>query len=162
VAHREEDAITGAAWYAANKEYHNAWTAAYYQDRKELLAPRYAAYHQEHKEEHNAKGAAWLKVHPESNRAKSSRRRVRVKVSMTKLDRALSADYRLAIKNDMCFYCKDLPGAEDDHYISLANGGTDHWWNLVRACALCNGRKYTMNGDEFIERESHGTHVPSL
>ena len=49
-------------------------------------------------------------------------------------DRLLSVCYRLAIRNDPCFYCGSPETAHVDHFFPLAKGGTDHWWNLVRAC----------------------------
>ena len=108
-----------------------------------------AAYYKTHTEEYAARDAAWRKANPEVGRVKSARRRIKVKISMSSLDLALSVDYRRAIANDPCFYC-GAPGEHDDHYVSLANGGTDHWWNLVRACQWCNLSKGPKNGDEFI------------
>jgi 5-methylcytosine-specific restriction endonuclease McrA len=95
--------------------------------------------------------ARWIREHPEAARAAISRRRTRIKADMSDTDRELSVAYRQAITNDPCFYC-GAPGTEDDHYQSLKKGGTDHWWNLVRACRPCNARKNAMNGDEFLER----------
>lgn len=71
---------------------------------------------------------------------------------MTEQDRAESVEWRKVIKYDPCYYCgaTDAGAYEDDHYVSVANGGTDHWWNLVRSCQLCNRRKASMNGDEFL------------
>jgi 5-methylcytosine-specific restriction endonuclease McrA len=72
---------------------------------------------------------------------------------MSAQDKAESIEWRRLISGDPCFYCgtAEAPAYEDDHYISVANGGTDHWWNLVRACQGCNRRKAAMNGDEFLE-----------
>lgn len=71
---------------------------------------------------------------------------------MDTFDKELSLAYRAAIGKDACFYCGDQGAAtyHNDHYVSLYNGGTDHWWNLVRACGPCNHRKNKMNGDEFL------------
>jgi 5-methylcytosine-specific restriction endonuclease McrA len=159
-AHREERLASNAAYHASHKvedaayqdthrEETNARSAAWYEVNKERVAVRGAAYREEHKEERAAASAAWYKAHPEVNRAQTSRRRVKVKVRMDKVDRTLSTAYRKAIVHDLCFYC-GAPGEEDDHYQSIANGGTDHWWNLVRSCRKCNRLKSSMDGDEFI------------
>jgi 5-methylcytosine-specific restriction endonuclease McrA len=94
--------------------------------------------------------AEYRKAHPEVHRAVLSRRKVRTQASMDALDRELSVSYRKAIANDLCYYCGAVETHHDDHYVPLANGGTDHWWNLVRACAPCNFSKHTMSGDEFL------------
>lgn len=73
---------------------------------------------------------------------------------MTRQEKAESMQWRQLIANDPCFYCgvADAEVYEIDHYVAVANGGTDHWWNLVRACQLCNRAKRTMHGDEFLVR----------
>ena len=134
VVRREEIRVRSATWLKDNKERKAATDAAWRNANPEKVA---------------AISATWQKAHPEKTRANNSRRRTKVKVKMTREDRELSADYRIAIAHDRCFYC-GASGEHDDHYISLANGGTDHWWNLVRACAPCNLRKGPKNGDEFI------------
>jgi len=141
--------------------------AAYQREHREELAVKDAAKYQAHKEEVKERTHQWKldnpdrkrennrkykRVHPEASRASCSRRRTRAKVKMTLEDMELSRCYRLAIVNDPCFYCGG-PGEEDDHYVSIANGGTDHWWNLVRACSRCNRQKSAMNGDDFIPRK---------
>ncbi|MEU8213993.1 HNH endonuclease [Micromonospora sp. NPDC049044] len=71
--------------------------------------------------------------------AAAARRRHLVDVAMDEQDKLLSAEYRKAIKNDPCYYCGERKDEMHmDHYMPLAKGGTDHWWNLVRACANCN------------------------
>jgi HNH endonuclease len=97
-----------------------------------------------------ARVAEYCKAHPEVHRAVLSRRKVRAQASMDALDRELSVAYRKAIATDPCYYCGADETQHDDHYVPLANGGTDHWWNLVRACAPCNFTKHTMSGDEFL------------
>jgi hypothetical protein len=91
----------------------------------------------------------WKKAHPETSHAYCARRRTRVAANMDAFDIELSKAYRKAIANDPCFYCGDL-GEQDDHYNPLAKGGTDHWWNLVRACISCNYHKHDMHGDDFL------------
>jgi 5-methylcytosine-specific restriction endonuclease McrA len=146
----QRNPVCTAAYRAAydktrDKEQRNARKAVYYGTHKEEIAARHA----ERSEERAIVFAAWAKANPENGRARGARRRARVKVGMDKLDRELSVAYRLAIANDPCFYC-GAPGEEDEHYIPLSVGGTDHWWNLVRSCASCNRHKYTKSGDEFI------------
>lgn len=70
----------------------------------------------------------------------ASRRRQRLAVDMDEMDRALSVAYRQAIKDDPCAYC-GASGEVDDHVHPLSRGGTDHWWNLARACWPCNSSK---------------------
>jgi len=92
---------------------------------------------------------AWRKTHRENTRAHDSARRAQSKLSPE--DRTISIEYRKAIANDPCYYCGRLEDMmEVDHYIPLAKGGTDHWWNLVHACADCNRRKHAMHGDDFL------------
>ena len=146
-AHKRDRRAEFVAYHATHKEER----AAYRETHKEEIALSVAAYHEAHREEDAARDVAWKKAHPEYTRAKNSRRRIKSQINMDKLDRALSVDYRLAIAKDPCFYC-GAPGEEDEHYIPIARGGTDHWWNLVRSCAHCNDIKHTMTGDEFIDR----------
>lgn len=77
---------------------------------------------------------------PEVRRAIKSRRRQHELIRMDAVDRMLSVGYRKAIANDPCSYCGD-PGEHDEHVHPLSRGGSDHWWNLVRACAPCNHSK---------------------
>ena len=138
-----------AAYREAHRKELAAESRAYYASHREERGTYAATYNAAHKEENAVRGAAWTKANPEKHRAARARRRIRVKIKMTREDRIISVDYRLAIRNDPCFYC-GAPGEEDDHYVSLANGGTDHWWNLVRACVHCNRSKQAMDGDEFV------------
>jgi 5-methylcytosine-specific restriction endonuclease McrA len=105
-------------------------------------------YWEEVKDERNAAHREWMHEHHENRRADKARRRARSRADMDKFDIELSVAYRKAIKNDPCFYCGE-PGEHDDHYQALADGGTDHWWNLVRACRKCNQSKHTTHGDTF-------------
>jgi 5-methylcytosine-specific restriction endonuclease McrA len=94
----------------------------------------------------------WKLEHPGAFSAYVRRRRTQVAAGMTRQEKAESMEWRSLIKDEPCFYCGSTDAAryEIDHYVSVASGGTDHWWNLVRACAPCNRRKATMNGDEFL------------
>jgi 5-methylcytosine-specific restriction endonuclease McrA len=108
-------------------------------------------YRLKHKDEIAEKKRARQKREPEVRRARGARRRVRIQANMTKEDCLLSRLYRLAIKHDPCFYCGETEGImHDDHYHAIARGGTDRWFNLVRACAHCNLSKNAMHGDDFL------------
>lgn len=89
----------------------------------------------------------WRTEHPEFRAAANARRKLRTKLSRE--DRQISLAYRQAICNDPCFYCGG-PAVHTDHYFALAKGGTDHWFNLVRACQHCNLSKRTMCGTAFL------------
>lgn len=65
-------------------------------------------------------------------------------------DRELSVAYRLAIRHDPCFYCGSPETDHVDHFFPIAKGGTDVWWNLVRACSRCNHAKYDRCGTAFL------------
>src|ERR1039457_3495687 len=103
-ARREELAANGRAWYAAHKEERAASQAIWYEAHKEEVATR---------------GTAWNKAHPEKRQAQRARSRIRKQTGMTKEDKELSADYRLAIAHDPCFYCGETAvKMNNDHYVS--------------------------------------------
>lgn len=136
-------------WREAFLEYQRAWHdqrpgyAAESGRRRRMAHPEDLAYF-----------AQWRRDHPEAVRAYASQRRGRAVEGMTAQDKQESIEWRRLIADDPCFYCgtTDADVYEDDHYVSIANGGTDHWWNLVRACRPCNRAKAMLNGDEFLER----------
>lgn len=91
--------------------------------------------------------------HPEYDQAAIHRRRMRVEAGkLDALDRMLSRFYRQAIKGDPCFYCGTSDTQCVDHYFAIAKGGSDRWFNLVRACRKCNLSKRTQCGTAFILR----------
>lgn len=93
--------------------------------------------------------------HAEWSRAQRGLRISRSRHAMSELDHSISLEYRKAIANDACFYCgQRAEQMHDDHMNPLSRGGTDHWWNLVRACAPCNLRKGAKTAQEFIEEMS--------
>ena len=124
----------------------------HYRNNKETYIARASQRNRDHPGEYKEARRKQRQDHPESSNAVTARRRGRASVGMTAEDKKISVSYRKAIANDPCFYC-GKPGEHDDHYISIANGGTDHWWNIVRACAHCNISKGPRNGDEFLELE---------
>jgi 5-methylcytosine-specific restriction endonuclease McrA len=128
-------------------EYQRAWHAAH---------PGYAREagrkHREQYPAHREYQRAWRQEHREELLAYFHQRRGRASEGMTEQDKAEAVEWRKVIKDDPCYYCgaTDAAAYEDDHYVSIANGGSDHWWNLVRACQPCNRAKRTKNGDEFL------------
>lgn len=124
------------AWYAANAEAKRAEAREYRRQNPEKVREAYRR---------------WEAANREVRYAINNRRRVRLRVSMDRIDRMLSAEYRKAIRRDPCYYCGATEGKfHADHYVPLAIGGTDHWWNLVRACARCNQCKSASHGDDFF------------
>jgi 5-methylcytosine-specific restriction endonuclease McrA len=134
--------------YAKNKEVKKAKVRAYnqatgaskkyYEANRQYWQKRY----QENKEEHQAREKAYRKANPEVRKAIKSRYRSKLVKGMSKLDRKKSVLYRKKIKNNPCYYCgKCTDNMHDDHYYPIARGGTDHWFNIVRACSTCNQKK---------------------
>ncbi len=95
-----------------------------------------------------AKMRAHYAANPEQYCIRTARRRRRLAVGMDELDLALSDAYRAAIASDACSYCGG-PAKHTDHVFPVALGGTDHWWNLTRACEPCNKRKAAHCGTWF-------------
>jgi 5-methylcytosine-specific restriction endonuclease McrA len=99
-------------------------------------------YYQRNKERISKRNAEYAKNNREVRRGIKARYRIRLVHGMSKLDRKKSTLHRKRIKYDPCFYCKGFtPEMHDDHYYPLSKGGTDHWFNLVRACSTCNQKK---------------------
>lgn len=139
---KEETAAARLAYQRAWHDQHPGYAgAASY--RRRLAHPEDAEYH-----------AQWQRDHAEATRSYVAQRRGAAAQGMSEQDKLESIEWRKLIASDSCFYCGTTEAAayEDDHYASIANGGTDHWWNLVRACQPCNRMKATMNGDDFLER----------
>lgn len=113
-------------WYAQNPGYNASWYVA---NRAYIIT-----YRAEHRE---AKATA------KANR--------RAKVKLPKEDRAESTAWRKKIKDDPCYYCEQFTEVmHDDHVIPLSRGGTDHYWNIVRACSTCNLRKNAKTDLEYL------------
>jgi hypothetical protein len=93
----------------------------------------------------------YKQAHPEVDAAALHRRRMRLEAGrLDDLDRLLSRLYRRAIRHDPCFYCGSPDTQCVDHYFAIAKGGSDRWFNLVRACRSCNLSKRTMCGTAFL------------
>jgi hypothetical protein len=132
------------------KAYRDAYNRDYYQRTQAERREYSRQYREVYAEEHRAAAKAWHTANPEARQAAHARRRRRVRASMDATDRLLSAFYRRAIRNDPCFYCGSPDTDHVDHYFPLAKGGTDHWFNLARACQRCNLRKQVMCGTAFL------------
>ncbi|HEX3960424.1 MAG TPA: hypothetical protein VHZ03_27935 [Trebonia sp.] len=79
---------------------------------------------------------------------------------MSDEDCRLSRLFRQVSKGFPCFYCgAPVPVGtkphELEHFFPLGLLGTDHWWNLLRACRACNrgpGGKGKTCGTAFLLR----------
>ncbi len=99
-------------------------------------------YYQKNKERINKRNAEYAKNNREVRRGVKARYRAQLVKGMSKLDRKKSTLHRKRIKDDPCFYCGGFTAEmHDDHYYPIAKGGTDHWFNLVRSCQVCNQKK---------------------
>lgn len=134
-ARRERLAAMSPAEKAALREERRRY---YQENREHIREQRKAAYVRQYAED----PAPW--------RAAKSRRRMRLDQQMTREDARISTDYRRAIVSDPCFYCGAAESDCVDHFFPLARGGTDHWWNLVRACTSCNSSKHAKCGTRFM------------
>lgn len=85
---------------------------------------------------------------PQKWLAANTRRKRNLGIGMEARDKRITVAYREAINWDPCLYC-GAAGEHVDHYFPIIKGGTDHWWNLVRACASCNLRKGARCGTWF-------------
>ena len=133
--HREKAAATTAAWRQEHPGYGAKYMLTYYPANKD----KWYSYNR----------ARYL-ANPEAVNAGIARRRVKAKQGMSKQDIAKSVQYRKMIKDDPCYYCGQITdNMQDEHVYPLSRGGTDHWFNLVRACSGCNGKKSAKTGAEF-------------
>lgn len=147
VRRRELRAEKPLEWFAAYLEYQRKWHAArpgYAREAGRLYRDRHP--------EHKVYQQQWREGHREEINAYFAQRQRKAGRGMSDQDKRESTEWRKIIAGDPCFYCRTTTAGayEDDHYVSVAHGGTDHWWNLVRACVSCNRRKASMNGDEFL------------
>ena len=132
--------------------YRDAYNRDYY-DRNQAELREYSRQWREvYADEHRAAASAWNAQNRAARYAAQVRRNLAASAGMDAFDRELSVAYRLAIGNDPCFYCGSPATDHVDHYFPLAKGGTDHWFNLVRACDTCNNAKYTTCGTANLLR----------
>jgi 5-methylcytosine-specific restriction endonuclease McrA len=64
-------------------------------------------------------------------------------------------------QENRCYYCFNEFEANSsnlkphlDHFVSVANGGTNSIFNLVYACGRCNREKFSENGEQFMKTSS--------
>lgn len=123
----------------------------HYKENAAKIKVRVKKYYVENKEIVTEVNERWRLNNPEARRAMNARRRMRVRINMTPEDRAESVAWRKKIKCNPCYYCGEIKEVmEDEHLIPLSRGGTDHWWNIERACKDCNTRKGTQDHMEFL------------
>jgi hypothetical protein len=133
-------------------EYKRTYNRAYY-ERTQAERREYARQWREvYGDEHRAYVSAWNAANPEARQAMQARRRQAATRGMDDFDRELSVAYRIATRFDRCFYCGSPDTAHTDHFFPLAKGGSDVWFNLVRACESCNCSKQAVCGTAFILR----------
>jgi len=133
-------------------EEHKEYQRRYYQARQVEFREYARLWRLANGDDHRAAVRAWNAANREARQASHARRRQRVKAEMTAADRRASAERRKQIKDDPCFYCGAAETSDTDHFYPLAKGGTDHWWNLVRACDPCNSRKNATCGTAYLLR----------
>jgi hypothetical protein len=168
--HPEEHRAASLRWEQANPDRKQVNDAAYRERNRERLRiegressrksyARHAARRRASQRAYYVQNTAqaleacrrWRVANPEFRSAANARRRLRRGKGLTPEDRGISRSYRQAIRNDPCFYC-GAPGAETDHFFPLVLGGTDIWFNLVRACVFCNRSKKASCGTAFMLR----------
>ena len=140
---REREKARQARWRAKNRdkarEAAKQWREQHGRDEKarEEARERNKRYREANPDKVRQTKAKWEKANPEYRSARKAARRTREKARLSPLERAVSLAYRQAIQEDPCAYCGQ-PASHTDHITPLARGGTDHWWNLARACQACN------------------------
>lgn len=105
-------------------------------------------HHLRNREERNRRAKENYLADPDAYALRSTRRRRGLRAGLTDFEADASASYRHAIKADPCAYCGG-PAKHADHVFPVAKGGTDHWWNLTRACEPCNKSKAAHCGTWF-------------
>ena len=132
------------------KAYRDTYNREYYDLNQADLQEYSRLYREVYADEHRAAASAWNAENPAARQAMHARRRQRVAVAMDDIDRLLSAFYRIAIRDDPCYYCGSPITDHTDHFFPLAKGGTDHWFNLVRSCRADNLSKQVQCGTRYL------------
>jgi len=126
-------------WEVENTDYRAAYAAQRYVEKRDYIL---------------AQNRAWAKANLELCRLKQHRRRLRHLEGysfMSKQDRLDTLAKLVMISSDPCFYCGETKEEmTDDHWIPLAKGGTNHWYNFVRACKSCNSSKGAKTGEDYM------------
>lgn len=168
--HKEQQTARGKAWYRANKEAHAVIMKAYRDSHKPEQAALSKAWYEDHKEAHQAacrryqavnadkisehnrayyranrelaltRAAEWQAANPEKRKVHHANRRAR---SVGRLSLGLPT-LLLSEQGGKCCYCfVDLTttGYHMDHWVPLAQGGSNDDDNIVLACPACNMKK---------------------
>lgn len=125
---------------------------AYHQANKEVRIARVNAWQKANPEKTRANKTKWKRTHTDAVNAGTMRRRYCLQ--MTEASKVKTAKWRAAHRTDDCFYCGKL-GEQWDHVFPLSKGGTDHWFNLVRACVKCNQKKSNKLASQWVMASAH-------
>jgi hypothetical protein len=153
--------------YAEHRNYMNNYMKIYRKDNRECLRQQSLKSRSKNREEYNRrnrekhaanpevkrkKDREWCKNNPEKAKAKNAASRLNRRA---RGGRKLRVAEVLSIKQqhgDICFYCKNNGATDIEHKTPICRGGTNELDNLCMSCKLCNGRKFKMTAEEFIER----------
>jgi hypothetical protein len=112
---------------------------------KEYKAKRWANMTPEQKKEHALRYIS----HSITGRRKRRNKEKAAKLPID--DRHIANAYLRCSINDVCFYCGEVKEEMHwDHFYPVSKNGTDHWWNMKRACKDCNLSKYNRCGTWWI------------
>lgn len=146
--------------YMADRDRRLANDARRYRETREGHAEYNRRYYEDHSDRIKQNAKRWAESNRELRSAHNARRRTRLADGMSAVDIRMSADYRRRIADDPCYYCGTRADEmQDDHLIPLARGGTDHWFNLVRACRACNASKRDKMPGEFLAQLQRGVKI---
>jgi HNH endonuclease len=146
------DNTSGLCKQHYDEAYKQGNARAYYGRNQAALREYARQYREVYTDEHRAGTRAWNAANPEARQAMRARRRFASGAGMDEFDRELSVAYRIAIRWDRCLYCGSPDTDHVDHFFPLSKGGTDVWWNLVRACERDNLTKQAQCGTAYLLR----------
>lgn len=149
---REKDRERLRKWQAENRE------------KTRESARIYAA---AHRAQESARAAAWRAANPErvreavaawhrNNRDRHASHENKRRALKTGAGADLTGDEWLGILaqfDHRCFYCGTDGPMVQEHMTPLSRGGRHSASNVVPACRLCNGRKFTKTAEEFLGLE---------
>lgn len=153
-----------AAWRAANRSRHQAYSRNYHwAHRDEIVAKKVADYATNPAPTRSSQ-RAWRAANPdrvrelkradyEKNREDYMRRaRERRARKALAIGTHTEAEFRalVAAYGGRCAYCGASGKMTRDHKTPLYRGGSDDISNILPACAPCNARKGTRTREEFV------------
>jgi 5-methylcytosine-specific restriction endonuclease McrA len=134
------------------KECRQNYNKTYYVKNRDTVLVKRKAYREANAEDIKSYKAAYRKANPELNRYYKSVYKNRL-LKLDPKDALISREYRKAIAKDSCRYCGAVkPIMHDDHYFPVSKGGSNIWYNFVRACKDCNESKWNRCGTWFLLR----------